>query len=41
MHQIFIEDGIIKQTWINASLTAEKQTEFKEWLQSVEFKETK
>lgn len=39
--KIFIEDGIIKQTWINASLTAEKQTEFKEWLQSVEFKETK
>lgn len=31
--KIFIEDGIIKQTWINASLTSEKQTEFKEWLQ--------
>ena len=31
--KIFIEDGIIKQTWINASLTSEKQTEFKDWLQ--------
>ncbi len=31
--KIFIEDGIIKQTWIDASLTSKKQTEFKEWLQ--------
>ena len=31
--KIFIEDGIIKRTWINASLTSEKQAEFKEWLQ--------
>ncbi len=31
--KIFIEDGIIRQTWIEASLTSEKQTELKQWLQ--------
>lgn len=30
--KIFVEDGIIKQTWLDASLTSEKQTEFKQWL---------
>lgn len=31
--KIFVEDGIIKRTWIDASLTSEKQADFKKWLQ--------
>ncbi|HKR13793.1 MAG TPA: hypothetical protein VJT15_17135 [Pyrinomonadaceae bacterium] len=33
--KIFLEDGVIKRTWIDASLTAEKQTEFKNWLRDL------
>lgn len=33
--KIFLEDGVIKRTWIDATDTAEKQTEFKNWLRDL------
>lgn len=33
--KIFLEDGVIKRTWISATETADKQTEFKNWLKEI------
>jgi AhpC/TSA family len=33
--KVFVEDGIIKRTWIDATLTQEKQAEFVAWLNKV------
>jgi len=33
--KVFLEDGIIKRTWIDATVTSEKQTEFKNWLRAL------
>jgi hypothetical protein len=30
--KIFLEDGIIKKTWLDATIQPEKQEEFKQWL---------
>jgi hypothetical protein len=30
--KVFLEDGIIRRTWFEATVTSEKQTEFKNWL---------
>lgn len=30
--KVFLEDGIIRKTWINASITDERKAEFKGWL---------
>jgi hypothetical protein len=30
--KIFVEDGIIKKTWLDATTEPEKQAEFKQWL---------
>ena len=33
--KIFVENGIIKKVWLNATIDQRKQTEFKDWLRSV------
>jgi len=33
--KIFVEDGIIKKTWLDATTEPEKQAEFKQWLTSL------
>ena len=33
--KIFLEDGVIKRTWISATTTTEKQIEFKNWLRDI------
>ena len=33
--KVFLEEGIIKRTWIDATVTAEKQTEFRNWLRDL------
>ncbi|HJP94760.1 MAG TPA: hypothetical protein VJ875_22550 [Pyrinomonadaceae bacterium] len=33
--KIFVEDGIIKKTWLDATLEPEKQAEFKQWLNTL------
>ena len=33
--KVFLEDGIIKRTWVDATVTPEKQTEFKNWLRDL------
>jgi hypothetical protein len=30
--KVFLEDGIIKKTWFDATVTTQGQTEFKNWL---------
>ena len=30
--KIFLEDGVIKRTWLDATVSPQKQAEFKEWL---------
>lgn len=33
--KIFLEDGIIKKTWMDATVDSQKQAEFKDWLRSI------
>jgi thiol-disulfide isomerase/thioredoxin len=33
--KLFLEDGIIRRTWVDATVTPEKQTEFKNWLRDL------
>jgi peroxiredoxin len=33
--KIFLEDGIIKKTWVEATVDNQRQAEFKEWLNSL------
>ena len=33
--KIFVEDGIIKKTWLDASIDSDKQAEFKQWLNAL------
>ena len=33
--KLFLEDGIIRRTWVDATLTPERQTEFKNWLRDL------
>jgi len=33
--KIFLEDGIIKRTWLHATITQEKQNEFRNWLRDL------
>jgi len=33
--KVFVEDGIIKQTWIDAILTSEEQSDFNHWLNTL------
>jgi len=33
--KLFLEDGIIRRTWVDATVTSEKQTEFKDWLRDL------
>jgi hypothetical protein len=30
--KVFIEDGVIKKTWVDATVDTQRQDEFKEWL---------
>lgn len=33
--KVFLEDGIIKRTWLDATVTPQKQDEFKDWLNNL------
>lgn len=33
--KVFLEDGIIKKTWIDATVDNQRQTEFKDWLRGL------
>lgn len=33
--KVFLVDGVIKKTWVEATVTAERQSDFKDWLSNV------
>jgi hypothetical protein len=33
--KIFLEDGIIKRTWLDSAITSQEQNKFKDWLSSL------
>ena len=33
--KVFVEDGIIRKTWIHATVDNERQAEFKDWLRDL------
>jgi hypothetical protein len=33
--KVFLQDGVIKKTWVEATVTAQRQSDFKAWLSSL------
>jgi hypothetical protein len=33
--KVFLQDGVIKKTWVEATVTAQRQSDFKAWLSNL------